>query len=198
MRANTPALLRISWAKPTAPGSCPCGVRTEVCSDGRPAAGMLSCQPSVLGSLDFCFQGCLRSRLLLGPALASLRNLAAREYASLHGVQARASLLPGGFPSQGLVFLLFCCVDATKITLAPSSADINVGDNLTLQCHASHDPTMDLTFTWTLDDFPIDFDKLGGHYRRASAVGHIILPPDKARDLRRPRPLSRPCRESSS
>ena len=60
--------------------------------------------------------------------------------------------------------------DATKITLAPSSADINLGDNLTLQCHASHDPTMDLTFIWMLDDFPIDFDKPGGHYRRASVV----------------------------
>ncbi|NWJ04673.1 CNTN2 protein, partial [Crypturellus undulatus] len=58
--------------------------------------------------------------------------------------------------------------DATKITLAPSSADINVGANLTLQCHASHDPTMDLTFTWSLDDFPIDFDQSEGHYRRAS------------------------------
>lgn len=60
--------------------------------------------------------------------------------------------------------------DATKITLAPSSADVNLGDNLTLQCHASHDPTMDLTFVWTLDDFPIDFDKPGSHYRRASVV----------------------------
>lgn len=60
--------------------------------------------------------------------------------------------------------------DATKITLAPSSADINVGENLTLQCHASHDPTMDLTFTWSLDDFPIDLDKSEGHYRRASVV----------------------------
>lgn len=60
--------------------------------------------------------------------------------------------------------------DATKITLAPSSADINLGDNLTLQCHASHDPTMDLTFIWALDDFPIDPDKPGGHYRRASVV----------------------------
>ncbi|XP_006834152.1 PREDICTED: contactin-2 [Chrysochloris asiatica] len=68
--------------------------------------------------------------------------------------------------------------DATKITLAPSSADINLGDNLTLQCHASHDPTMDLTFTWTLDDFPIDFDKPGGHYRRASAketIGDLTI-----------------------
>uniref|UniRef100_A0A2K6LEV0 Contactin 2 n=1 Tax=Rhinopithecus bieti TaxID=61621 RepID=A0A2K6LEV0_RHIBE len=68
--------------------------------------------------------------------------------------------------------------DATKITLAPSSADINLGDNLTLQCHASHDPTMDLTFTWTLDDFPIDFDKPGGHYRRTSVketIGDLTI-----------------------
>uniref|UniRef100_A0A8C3WNQ8 Contactin-3 n=1 Tax=Catagonus wagneri TaxID=51154 RepID=A0A8C3WNQ8_9CETA len=68
--------------------------------------------------------------------------------------------------------------DATKITLAPSSADINLGDNLTLQCHASHDPTMDLTFIWMLDDFPIDFDKPGGHYRRASVketVGDLTV-----------------------
>ncbi|XP_029818355.1 contactin-2 [Manacus vitellinus] len=68
--------------------------------------------------------------------------------------------------------------DATKITLAPSSADINVGENLTLQCHASHDPTMDLTFTWALDDFPIDFDKSEGHYRRASvkeAIGDLSI-----------------------
>lgn len=66
--------------------------------------------------------------------------------------------------------------DATKITLAPSSADINVGENLTLQCHASHDPTMDLTFTWSLDDFPIDFDRSEGHYRRASAVSAEGIP----------------------
>ncbi|XP_016071256.1 PREDICTED: contactin-2 isoform X1 [Miniopterus natalensis] len=68
--------------------------------------------------------------------------------------------------------------DATKITLAPSSADINLGDNLTLQCHASHDPTMDLTFIWTLDDFPIDSDKPGGHYQRASVketVGDLTI-----------------------
>ncbi|KAG5838913.1 hypothetical protein ANANG_G00228720 [Anguilla anguilla] len=44
--------------------------------------------------------------------------------------------------------------DATKITLAPSNADINQGENVTLQCHASHDPSMDLTFTWSLNGSP--------------------------------------------
>ncbi|XP_018102028.2 contactin-2 [Xenopus laevis] len=69
--------------------------------------------------------------------------------------------------------------EATKITLAPSGSDINHGDSVTLQCHASHDPSMDITFTWTLDGIPIDFEKESQHYRRASmdeAVGdlHII------------------------
>ncbi|XP_028590129.2 contactin-2 isoform X1 [Podarcis muralis] len=68
--------------------------------------------------------------------------------------------------------------DATKITLAPSSADINVGENITLQCRASHDPTMDLTFTWFLDDFLIDFVKSEGHYKRASTkenIGDLLI-----------------------
>ncbi|XP_064156572.1 contactin-2-like isoform X1 [Anguilla rostrata] len=60
--------------------------------------------------------------------------------------------------------------DATKITLAPSNADINQGENVTLQCHASHDPSMDLTFTWSLNGVPLDPEKSGGHYRRLEAV----------------------------
>ncbi|XP_075052200.1 contactin-2 isoform X1 [Mixophyes fleayi] len=59
--------------------------------------------------------------------------------------------------------------EATRITLAPSGSDINQGDSVTLQCHASHDPTMDLTFTWELDGVPINFEKEEGHYQRASA-----------------------------
>ncbi|XP_038675989.1 contactin-2 isoform X2 [Scyliorhinus canicula] len=58
--------------------------------------------------------------------------------------------------------------DATKITLAPSNADVNLGEDVILQCHASHDPTMDLTFTWAVNESPIDFDIIGQHYQRIS------------------------------
>ncbi|KAM3935364.1 contactin-2 isoform 2-T2 [Leptodactylus fuscus] len=69
--------------------------------------------------------------------------------------------------------------EATRITLAPSGSDINEGDSVTLQCHASHDPTMDLTFTWELDGMPINFEKEEEHYQKVSgdeSVGdlHII------------------------
>uniref|UniRef100_A0A3Q2XSV1 Contactin 2 n=1 Tax=Hippocampus comes TaxID=109280 RepID=A0A3Q2XSV1_HIPCM len=56
--------------------------------------------------------------------------------------------------------------DATKITLAPSNADINQGENVTLQCHASHDPTMDLTFTWALNGALLDLEDSTGPYHR--------------------------------
>ncbi|XP_061582530.1 contactin-2 [Cololabis saira] len=52
--------------------------------------------------------------------------------------------------------------DATKITLAPSNADVNQGENVTLQCRASHDPTMDLSFSWALNGAPLDLGAPGG------------------------------------
>lgn len=60
--------------------------------------------------------------------------------------------------------------DATKITLAPSNADINQGDNVTLQCHASHDPTMDLTFTWALNGVLLDLEDTAGPFHRVEGV----------------------------
>ncbi|KAM8972050.1 contactin-1 [Pelodytes ibericus] len=55
---------------------------------------------------------------------------------------------------------------ATKITLAPSNADVTVGENATMQCHAFHDPTLDLTFIWSLNGFVINFDREDSHYER--------------------------------
>uniref|UniRef100_A0A672QXN7 Contactin-2-like n=1 Tax=Sinocyclocheilus grahami TaxID=75366 RepID=A0A672QXN7_SINGR len=66
--------------------------------------------------------------------------------------------------------------DATKITLAPSNADINQGENASLQCHASHDPTMDLTFTWSLSGVLLDLEDPNGHYRRMEGtIGDLVI-----------------------
>uniref|UniRef100_A0A8C9ZII7 Contactin 2 n=1 Tax=Sander lucioperca TaxID=283035 RepID=A0A8C9ZII7_SANLU len=64
--------------------------------------------------------------------------------------------------------------DATKITLAPSNADINQGENVTLQCHASHDPTMDLTFTWALNRVLLDLEASAGPYHREN-IGDLLI-----------------------
>lgn len=85
----------------------------------------------------------------------------------------------------GVYEMYFCSVfhfilcphhaDATKITLAPSNADINQGENVTLQCHASHDPTMDLTFTWALNGVPLDLEDSSGPFHRVEGVS-LLLP----------------------
>uniref|UniRef100_A0A9J8B3E3 Contactin 1 n=1 Tax=Cyprinus carpio carpio TaxID=630221 RepID=A0A9J8B3E3_CYPCA len=54
--------------------------------------------------------------------------------------------------------------DATKITLAPSNADVSVGKSARMECATSHDPTLDLTFIWSLDTHVIDFDRDREHY----------------------------------
>lgn len=72
---------------------------------------------------------------------------------------------------QGLqLATLIFVTDATKITLAPSNADVNQGENVSLQCHASHDPTMDLTFTWTLNGVLLDLEDAAGPYQRVEGV----------------------------
>lgn len=72
--------------------------------------------------------------------------------------------------SGGVSSKLISVSDATKITLAPSNADINQGENVSLQCHASHDPTMDLSFTWTLNSVLLDLEDSAGPYRRVEGV----------------------------
>ncbi|XP_072124061.1 contactin-1-like [Mobula birostris] len=49
--------------------------------------------------------------------------------------------------------------EPTKITLEPSNIDITMGENGTMECHASYDPTLDLAFIWSTNGYPIDFDK---------------------------------------
>lgn len=63
--------------------------------------------------------------------------------------------------------------DATKITLAPINMDINVGEDSEMKCAASHDPTLDLTFIWSLDEHVIDFDHDREHYEHKMVMTNI-------------------------
>lgn len=56
-------------------------------------------------------------------------------------------------------------LDATKITLVPSNADVSVGENARMQCAASHDLSLDITFIWSLNGHAIDFDKEKEYYQ---------------------------------
>uniref|UniRef100_A0A8D0CE76 Contactin 1 n=1 Tax=Salvator merianae TaxID=96440 RepID=A0A8D0CE76_SALMN len=67
---------------------------------------------------------------------------------------------------------------ATKIFLAPTNVDVTVGQNATLQCIAYHDPSLDLTFIWLLNGYPVDIDRESDHYERSIMIknnGELIV-----------------------
>uniref|UniRef100_A0A670JEQ7 Contactin 1 n=1 Tax=Podarcis muralis TaxID=64176 RepID=A0A670JEQ7_PODMU len=64
---------------------------------------------------------------------------------------------------------------ATKIVLAPTNVDVTVGWNATMQCLAEHDRSLDLTFIWLLNGYPIDIDKDNEHYERIKNNGELIV-----------------------
>ncbi|XP_056273089.1 contactin-1a [Pseudoliparis swirei] len=68
--------------------------------------------------------------------------------------------------------------ESTKITLAPSNGDVKVGENTKLQCVASHDPILVITFVWALDGRVIDLHKESHHYERTlngSSNGELLI-----------------------
>ncbi|XP_068579023.1 contactin-1a-like [Cebidichthys violaceus] len=68
--------------------------------------------------------------------------------------------------------------ESTKITLAPSNADVKVGENTRMQCAASHDQSLDITFIWSVDGRVIDLHKNSLHYERTlngSSNGELLI-----------------------
>ncbi|KAJ8416362.1 hypothetical protein AAFF_G00356500 [Aldrovandia affinis] len=59
--------------------------------------------------------------------------------------------------------------EATKITLAPSNTDVMAGESSRLQCAASHDPSLEIEFIWSVNAHVIDFDRETEHYQRDKA-----------------------------
>uniref|UniRef100_A0A671YBY5 Contactin 1 n=1 Tax=Sparus aurata TaxID=8175 RepID=A0A671YBY5_SPAAU len=68
--------------------------------------------------------------------------------------------------------------ESTKITLAPANSDVKVGENTSMQCAASHDSSLDITFIWSLDGRVIDLHKDSQHYERTpngSSNGELLI-----------------------
>uniref|UniRef100_A0AAR2KTB4 Contactin 1b n=1 Tax=Pygocentrus nattereri TaxID=42514 RepID=A0AAR2KTB4_PYGNA len=56
--------------------------------------------------------------------------------------------------------------EATKITVPPSDVEVTVGETTVLQCSASYDPSLDITFIWTVDSYIINFATDFDHYEQ--------------------------------
>ncbi|KAA8593530.1 hypothetical protein FQN60_009646 [Etheostoma spectabile] len=79
-----------------------------------------------------------------------------------------------GKGGQNIVFEQMCTVcvsEPTAITTLPSTLDITVGESVVLPCQVSHDPSLELKFTWFFNEQLLHFGSHGGFFEKVGG-GH--------------------------
>ena len=54
--------------------------------------------------------------------------------------------------------------------MPPASMDVTVGESIVLTCQVTHDPSLDIVFTWWFNGRLVDFDRDGDHFERVGGV----------------------------
>ncbi|KAF6098959.1 contactin 4 [Phyllostomus discolor] len=68
--------------------------------------------------------------------------------------------------------------DPTRLTVPPASMDVTVGESIVLTCQVSHDPSLDIAFTWRFNGRLVDFDRDGDHFERVGgqdSAGDLMI-----------------------
>ncbi|NXC39900.1 CNTN6 protein, partial [Penelope pileata] len=67
--------------------------------------------------------------------------------------------------------------ERTVITIPPSNMDVTVGESIVLPCQVSHDPSIDVAFTWSFNGDRIDFRRGVHHFERigGESVGDLMI-----------------------
>uniref|UniRef100_A0A8B9RUA9 Contactin 6 n=1 Tax=Accipiter nisus TaxID=211598 RepID=A0A8B9RUA9_9AVES len=67
--------------------------------------------------------------------------------------------------------------ERTVITIPPSNMDVTVGESIVLPCQVSHDPSVDVVFTWSFNGNRIDFNRGIHHFERIGreSVGDLMI-----------------------
>uniref|UniRef100_A0AAQ6IN01 Contactin 4 n=1 Tax=Anabas testudineus TaxID=64144 RepID=A0AAQ6IN01_ANATE len=66
--------------------------------------------------------------------------------------------------------------EPTNITTLPSTLDVTVGESVVLPCQVSHDPSLELKFTWFFNEQLIHFGSHGGFFEKVGGVtGDIMI-----------------------
>ncbi|XP_064931403.1 contactin-6 isoform X6 [Columba livia] len=67
--------------------------------------------------------------------------------------------------------------ERTVIAMPPSNMDVTVGESIVLPCQVSHDPSIDVVFTWSFNGHTIDFSRRMHHFERIGreSVGDLMI-----------------------
>lgn len=72
-------------------------------------------------------------------------------------------------------WILLCVSEPTIITTQPSTLDITVGESVVLPCQVSHDPSLELKFTWFFNEQLIHFGNHGEFFVKVGGVSSLII-----------------------
>ncbi|XP_072731904.1 contactin-6-like isoform X4 [Ciconia boyciana] len=67
--------------------------------------------------------------------------------------------------------------ERTVITIPPSNMDVTVGESIVLPCQVSHDPSVQVVFTWSFNGNTINFNRGIHHFERIGreSVGDLMI-----------------------
>lgn len=67
--------------------------------------------------------------------------------------------------------------EPTIITTSPSTLDVTVGESIVLPCQVSHDPSLELKFTWFFNEQLLHFGASGGYFEKVGghSAGDIMI-----------------------
>lgn len=68
---------------------------------------------------------------------------------------------------------VFASSEKTVITIPPSDTDATVGESIVLPCQVSHDPSLDVVFSWSFNGQRIDLSRGIHHFER---IGRVSFP----------------------
>lgn len=57
-----------------------------------------------------------------------------------------------------------------RVDLSPKRVEVTVGESVVLSCKASHDPSLDVSFLWQLNNQPLDARRDDGHFEFIGTV----------------------------
>uniref|UniRef100_A0A8C8GX40 Contactin 4 n=1 Tax=Oncorhynchus tshawytscha TaxID=74940 RepID=A0A8C8GX40_ONCTS len=97
---------------------------------------------------------------------------------SLHNIMVAFSMRFVATSFTLTVVHVCCFPEPTIITTPPSTLDVTVGESIVLPCQVTHDPSLELKFTWFFNEQLIHFGDHGGYFEKVGgqhSAGDIMI-----------------------
>lgn len=66
--------------------------------------------------------------------------------------------------------------EAMRVDLSPRRVEVTVGESVVLSCKATHDPSLDISFLWQLNNQPLDAQQDDDHFEYIRTVRTSLCP----------------------